>query len=110
MRMWLVGVQNHQVTMLSSEFFPSEFPHSLQNLVRRSSGRHRKDHIVDEPWRLPVRSYRSRGLPLMRLQVEVPVAHETVFESLEPEFFSGIRLNAQLPIASQVAEVLLHSC
>ena len=52
MRMRLIRVQSHYITMLERKLIAGEVPHRRLDLLGRRTGGHRENEFVDQSWRL----------------------------------------------------------
>jgi hypothetical protein len=71
-RMFLVGMKDHGITVLQSELFLRESSHCGEELFSRSARRHRKDEVVYEPRRLATLRDGDGSLASMYIEIEIP--------------------------------------
>ena len=70
-RMRLIGMKYHSVSMLEPEFFPSEILHGGEHIVWRRPSRHREQQLVNQLCRTATTSIEIRAAPMF-LKIEIP--------------------------------------
>src|SRR5579863_8529396 len=63
-RMRLIGMKHHSVSMLESELFPGEILHGGEHLAWRSPCRHREQQLVNQLCRAAPTSIKLQAAPM----------------------------------------------
>jgi hypothetical protein len=108
-RVGLIGMQNHRITVHRAEFRPGQLPRRLEYSFGRRSRRHGENQVMDELRRLSVRTHRPGTRSLVCFEIEVPIPHQGSFKAFNAKPVPGIGLNCEVSIAPEVSQALLHS-
>src|SRR5579883_617620 len=103
MRVWLVGVQCHSVTVLEAKFFATEILDCGQHLGGWRTRRHREQHLMYEADRLLTGSCLKRRTRPELIQLEIPVLQKVIHGL---HFVRAIGLQVNLPLPTDVSEML----
>ena len=70
-RMRLISMKHHSVSMLEPELFPGEILHGGEHLVWRRSCRHGEQQLVNQLCRAAATSIKIRAAPMF-FEIEIP--------------------------------------
>jgi hypothetical protein len=105
-RMLLVSMEDHRISVLQGELLLRKPAHRRQELVWRSAHRHGEDNVMDEPGRLAiVRNDDSRSTP-MGYKIEIPILDQRPSHLVPFQAVALIRFELQFSITADVLDVI----
>jgi len=102
MRVPLVRMHGHRVSMLRSELLSSELLHRLVELVGRCALRHREHQVVDKLRRLATGRNSALGVTAALIDLEIPVLQQLSPETLltQESVLIGLQVRPLLQVRS----------
>lgn len=104
-RVGLIRVQHHGISVPDPEFLAGEHPGGRQHLFRRGRRGHRQDDVVDQLRLARVFALIMRPPILPGGQFEVPAGKERPLRVLPGNRLPVVRLDLELPLPADVREM-----